>query len=181
MEEVKIVEKQKPEVQIPKEIEERKIMGVAAVILSEDGKILVIEETENKSQLDKMAGDISILAETIEEGETEFEALIRLLEEEVGIREGMICNPKEDWIGDYQLREGSGIWGRAYLVHYQGRSDSPLGFKAKDREVVNHRWIKPFEIKEMPRRAGVLEIIEDFSARCHGIVREKCSPGFRPT
>lgn len=174
------MENQKPEVQIPKEIEERKIMGVAAVILSEDGKVLVIEETENKSQLDKMAGDISIPAETIEEGETEFEALIRLLEEEVGIKEGMVCNPEVDWIGDYQLKKGTGIWGRTYLVHFQGRSDSPRTFTAKDEEVINHRWIDPPEIKHMPRRAGILEILEDFKIGRRRVIREECSPGFRP-
>lgn len=175
-----MVEAQEPEAQIPKEIEERKIMGVAAVILSEDGKVLVIEETENKPQLDKKAGDISIPAETIKERETEFEALIRLLEEEVGVREGMACDPETDWIGDYQLRKESGIWGRVYLVHFQGKSDSPKNFVAKGEEVINHRWINPEDIYQMPRRAGALEIVEDFKAGRRRVVREECSPGFRP-
>lgn len=170
----------KPEAQISKEIEERKIMGVAAVILSEDGKVLVIEETEAKPRFDKKAGDISIPAETIKKGETEFEALIRLLEEEVGIREGMVCDPEEDWIGDYQLRKGTSIWGRVYLIHFQGRSDSSRTFAAKNEEVVNHHWIVPSEIKSMPRRAGALEILEDFSSGRRGVIREECSPGFRP-
>lgn len=175
-----MVETNTPEAKIPKEIEERKIMGVAAAILSEDGKVLVIEETEDKPRLDKMAGDVSIPAETIKEGETEFEALIRLLDEEVGMREGMICNPGDDWIGDYQLRKGKGIWGRAYLVHFQGRSDSSNSFRAEGEEVVNHRWINPEDIRQMPRRAGVLEILEDFSAGRREVIREECSPGFRP-
>lgn len=175
-----MVETQKPEVQIPKEIEDRKIMGVAAVILSEDDQVLVIEETEDKPQLDKKAGDISIPAETIKEGETEFEALIRLLEEEVGVREGMVCNPETDWIGDYQLRKRSGIWGRAYLVHFQGKSDSLKGFTSKGDEVVNHHWINPEDIRQMPRRAGALEILDDFKAGRRAVVREECSPGFRP-
>lgn len=169
------------EAQKPKEIEERKIMGVAAVILSEDGKVLVVEETEDKPQLDKKAGDISIPAETIEEGETEFEALIRLLEEEVGVREGIVCNPEADWIGDYQLRKRSGIWGRVYLVHFQGKSDSPKGFTSKEDEVVNHHWINLDDIRHMPRRAGALEILEDFKAGRREVVREECSPGFRPS
>lgn len=176
-----MVEDRKTEANISKEIEERKIMGVAAVILSEDGKVLVIEETENKPQVDKMTGDISIPAETIKEGETEFEALIRLLEEEVGVREGMVCNPEVDWIGDYQLGKRTGIWGRVYLIHFQGRSDSPRGFSSKDREVINHRWINPVDIAHMSRRAGALEILEDFRAGRRGVIREECSPGFRPS
>lgn len=175
-----MVEADTPEAEVPKEIEERKIIGVAALILSEDGKVLVIEETVDKPQFDKEAGDISIPAETIKERETEFEALIRLLEEEVGVREGMVCDPKDDWIGDYQLRKGTGYWGRVYLINFQGSSESHLRFKAKDREVVNHRWINPEDIRQMPRRAGALEILEDFKAGRRGVIREECSPGFRP-
>lgn len=161
------------------ETKERKIYGVVAIILSFDGKILVVEETENRPEYDKKAGDISNPTETIEEGETELEALERLLEEEVGVREGMICDPDEDWIGDYQIG-GTDIWGRAYLVHYQGRSDSSQIFKAEDGEVINHRWIEPSEIGKMPRRAGVLEVVKDFLHGHRGVIRHECLPGFRP-
>jgi 8-oxo-dGTP pyrophosphatase MutT (NUDIX family) len=63
------------EPQVPKEVEGRIIKGVAAVILSQDGKILVVQETENRPEVDKQSGDWSIPGETIEKGETEFEAL----------------------------------------------------------------------------------------------------------
>jgi len=33
----------------------------------------------------------------------------------------------------------------------------------------------------MARRKGVLEIIEDFRAGRRGIIKEECSPGFRPS
>lgn len=175
-----MIEAKKPEAQISKEIEERRIKGVAAVILSQDGKILVVQETEDKPRADKKVGDWSIPAETIKEGETEFEALLRLIEEEVGEKGDIVCNPAEDWIGDYQLEIETDIWGRAYLLHFSGTSKTSRSFTAERGEVINHHWIKPNEIRSMPRRKGVLEIVEDFQAGQRGVIREECSPGFRP-
>lgn len=159
-----MVEAQRPETQISKEIEERKIMGVAAVILSQDGKILVIQKTGNNLVLDKRAGDWSIPAETIKEGETEFEALLRLIKEEVGENGDIMCDPENDWIGDYRFRDRVNIWGRAYLLHFDGTSTTQRAFSAERNEVVGHCWIDPREIKNLPRRRGVLEIVEDFRA-----------------
>lgn len=176
-------EAKKSEVQISKEIKEikeRNIMGVAAIILSQDGKILVIQETGNNPVLDKRVGDWSIPAETIEEGETEFEALLRLIKEEVGENGDIRCRPENDWIGDYRLGDKVNIWGRAYLLHFDGISTMQRTFTAEREEVINHHWIDPQEIRNLPRRRGVLEIVEDFMAGQRGIVREECSPGFRP-
>ena len=155
-------------------------MGVAAIILSQDGKILVVQETEDKPKADKKAGDWSIPAETIKEGESELEALLRLIGEEVGENGDITCNQESDWIGDYQLKKGTNIWGRAYLLHFDGTSDIPRFFNAERDEVINHRWIAPQEIRNLPRRKGVLEIVEDFMEGRKGIVREECSSGFRP-
>lgn len=163
-----------------KESEERKIIGVATIILSQDGKILVIQETEDKPWLDKKRGDWSIPAETIKEGETEMEALLRVIKEEVGENGDIICNPENDWIGDYQFGVGSNIWGRAYLLHFNGTSDTLRSFSAERNEVINHRWIVPQEIRNLPRRKGVSEIVEDFIIGRRGIIQEECSPGFRP-
>ena len=163
-----------------KESEERNIVGVAAIILSQDGKILVIQETEDKPWLDKKRGDWSIPAETVKEGETEIEALLRVIKEEVGENGDIICYPENDWIGDYQFGVGLSIWGRAYLLHFNGVSDTPRSFNAERDEVINHRWITPQEIRNLPRRKGVLEIVEDFMEGRKGIVREECSSGFRP-
>lgn len=164
-----------------KEREERNIVGVAAIILSQDGKILVVQETEEKPVVDKRAGDWSIPAETIKEGETEFEALLRVIEEEVGENGDITCNPENDWIGDYRLGGGINIWGRVYLLHFKGTSETPRSFTAERKEVINHRWINPDEIKNMSRRGGILEIVEDFQAGRRGVIREECSPGFRPS
>jgi len=163
-----------------KESGERNIMGVAAIILSQDGKILVVQETEDRPKADKRAGDWSIPAETIKEGESEIEALLRLIEEEVGENGDIICNPESDWIGDYQLQKGFDKWGRAYLLYFNGTSDAPRSFRAVGDEVINHRWMDPKKIRNLPRRAGVLEIVEDFIAGRKGVIREKCSPSFRP-
>lgn len=155
-------------------------MGVAAIILSRDGKILVVQETETKTKIDKLAGDWSIPAETIKEGESELEALLRLIGEEVGENGDITCNQESDWIGDYQLKKGTNIWGRAYLLHFNGISELPRIFTSRGNEVINHRWINPQELRDLPRRRGVLEIVEDFLEGRKGIVREECSSGFRP-
>ena len=165
---------------ISKETEPRVIRGVAAVILSQDGKILVAQETENKPIMDKKRGDWTIPAETIEKGETELEALLRLIKEEVGENGDITCNPGNDWIGDYQFGVGINIWGRAYLLHFTGTSETSRSFTAEREEVINHQWIKPEKIMDMPRRKGVSEIIDDFQAGRRGVIREECSPGFRP-
>jgi len=163
-----------------KETEPRVIKGVAAVILSQDGKILIAQETENKPIIDKKRGDWSIPAETIKEGETELEALLRLIKEEVGENGDITCNPENDWVGDYQFGAGINIWARAYLLHFNGTSDTPRSFSAERDEVISHRWIAPQEIRNLPRRQGVLEIVEDFMVGRKGVIREECSPGFRP-
>ncbi len=163
----------------PEEVESRHIKGVVAVILSQDGKILVVQETEGKPQLDKKAGDWSMPAETIEEGETELEALLRLIEEEIGENGDINCGPGNDWIGDYQFGKNSDVWGRAYLLHFNGTSETPRTFIAEGGEVINHSWINPAEIRDMPRRRGILEIIEDFIDEKRGVVRQECLSGFR--
>ena len=168
------------EFNLSKETETRNIRGVAAVILSQDGKILVVQETGSKPILDKKAGDWSIPAETIEDGETEFGALLRLIEEELGENGDIICDPENDWIGDYQFGGNADIWGRAYLLFFNGTSETPRFFTAEREEVINHHWINPQDIRNMPRRKGILEIVEDFMAGQRGVVREECSPGFRP-
>jgi ADP-ribose pyrophosphatase YjhB (NUDIX family) len=162
----------------PKEIEERKIYGVVAVIQSLDGRILLVQETEDKPEYDKQVGDLSNPTETIEEGETIAKTLARLLEEEVGICEGMVFDLKKDWIGDYRIA-GTEYWGRAFLVHYQGDSNSLVDFNTK-ADVTNPHWVEPEEIKNISRRAGVLEVVEDFLRGRRGMVRAECSPGFRP-
>lgn len=155
------------------------IRGVIAVVLSQDGKILVAQETEDKPYMDKKRGDWTIPAETIEKGETELEAILRLIKEEVGENKDITCRPEEDWIGDYQIGVGMEIWGRAYLLHFNGTSKTPRNFLAERGEMVNHRWINPKEIINMPRRKGVIEIVNDFQSGQRGIVREECSAGFR--
>lgn len=160
--------------------EERNIGGVAAVILSQDGRILVVQETVDKPRLDKQAGDWSIPAETVEQGETELEALLRLIKEEVGENGDIICNPQVDWIGDYGFAAGLNIWVRAYVLHFNGSSKTPRPFNAERNEVINHCWIDPSEIWNLPRRKGVFEVVRDFSAGRREVICEECSPGFRP-
>ena len=158
---------------------ERKIIAVGAIILSEDGKILVIQETQDKPFVDKKAGDWGFPVETALPGETIEENLKRLFAEEIGEIE-VKYDLTSDWIGDYNGgNETKPLWGRVFLVHYKGRSDNGVSFRSVDGEVINHSWIFPREIFGLPRRKCVIEPIRNFIDNKRGVVCEKCSPGAR--
>ena len=144
------------------EIETRKISAVGAIITAEDGRILVVQETQDKPVFDKRCGDWSFPAETLKEGEAVFEALSRLISEEVGdIR--FSFDSTEDWIGDYNVgSQEKPIWGRVFLLYAKGRSEELIDLYSIDGEVINHRWIFPMGLQGMARRKGVWEPLKDF-------------------
>ncbi len=160
--------------------QERKIVAVGAIIASEDGKILVVQETQDKPMIDKRAGDWSFPAETAKQGETIEENLKRLFVEEIGEME-VDYDLNSGWIGDYNGgNEEVSLWGRVFLVQYKGISDNGVSFRSFDGEVINHRWISPKEIFNLPRRKCVVEPIRDFIDGKRGVVCINCLPGVRP-
>jgi len=158
---------------------ERKIIAVGAIIRSLDGKILVVQETKDKSIVDKRAGDWGFPMETAISGETIEGNLRRLFVEETGEME-VVYDLASDWIGDYNAgNEEVPLWGRVFLVHYKGRSSERVSFKSIDGEVINHRWISPEEVFDLPRRKCTSEPIRDFIEGRRSVVCSECLPGVR--
>lgn len=157
----------------------RTIKAVGAIIMSDDGKILIVQETVNKPQIDKMAGDWTFPAETLKEGESIFGALSRLICEEVGeIRYNF--DSERDWIGDYNVGSGeSPIWWKVFLLNAIGRSEKQGRLSSIDGEVVGHKWVFPRELQSLPRRKGVWEPLKDFLAGQRSVVCLSCIPGER--
>ncbi|MFA4826694.1 MAG: NUDIX hydrolase [Candidatus Shapirobacteria bacterium] len=158
---------------------ERKIIAVGAIIQSEDGKIIVVQETEDKSIVDKKVGDWGFPIETAKPGESVEKNLERLFTEEIGEIE-VDYDLVSDWIGDYNGgNKEVPLWGRVFLVHYKGRSSERVSFKSVDGEVINHRWISPEEIFKLSRRKCASEPIRDFIEGRRGVVCSECLPGVR--
>lgn len=158
---------------------ERKISAVAAIIMSTDGRILIVQETQDKPQFDKMAGDWTFPAETLEPEEPLEKALRRLVHEEVGEIKYRFYS-KEDWIGDYNVGSPENpIWGRVYLLHYRSGSNTAADLGSVDGEVIGHKWVLPRALRTLPTRRGVLEPIGDFLSSMRGVVCWECAPGAR--
>jgi 8-oxo-dGTP pyrophosphatase MutT (NUDIX family) len=63
-----------------------KVVGsVGLVIFDPKGKVLLLKELESKIHYGKLAGMLSFPIETIEEGETSDQTIIRLVDEEIGV------------------------------------------------------------------------------------------------
>lgn len=158
---------------------ERKIVAVGAIIMSSDGRILIVQETQDKPLIDKQAGDWTFPGETCREGELPEATLRRLIREEVGGIEFDI-DFEEGWIGDYNGgNDQNPIWGRVYLVNFHGTSRTPAQFRAVDGEVIGHRWVLPRQLRVLPHRKGIEEPLGDFLFGNRRVVCWRCSPGDR--
>lgn len=160
-------------VKLEKETGKRKIFGVAIVVVSRDGKILVVQETIDRPERDRRAGDWTVPAESVEKGERPLDTLRRLIQEEIGGLKNITFDSENDWLGDYQLNPG--LWGRAFVLHFNGVSTQFQSFVAEKREVVNHQWIEPEEIRNMQRRGAVLEVVNDFIDGKRGVTCKQIS------
>lgn len=157
----------------------RKIMAVGAIIMADDGKILVVQETQSKPGIDKMSGDWTFPAETLREGEMPLEGLQRLVKEEIG-KIDYELDSQADWIGDYNVgSQENPMWGRVFLLHAKGRSENFGECSAVDGEVVGHQWVYPRWLQGANRRKGVWEPLKDFLTGQRGVVCWKCIPGER--
>ncbi len=107
-----------------KEAKEREIVenltGVGLLIVTPDGYFLTIEETRTKRKTGKIAGMRSLLMETLEAGETQGQAIKRLLidDEEVSAEQFRVLAPEKK-ICRVQLTPG--VWLHAYLIQVPDR------------------------------------------------------------
>lgn len=174
----------------------RRIMGIAAIIVSADNKILIVKEGEDKAVLDKRKGDWGVPMETKKRMgkiklENDLKTLERLIDEETGLgsRVETACK-HSNWQGDYMISVDEPIWCRVYLLFCNENSlqlqKVTDQFVAQRDEVENLTWVNPEDIFEMPRRRGIEEMVRDYvfntiQPEGNGVyIRGKCVPGFRP-
>ena len=157
----------------------RVIMAVGVIIMTNDGKVLIVQETRDKPAADRMAGDWTFPVETLEKGESLVEGVSRLIFEEVGdIKYGF--SPKRDWIGDYNVNSlEKPVWGRVYLLHVEGMAEEFTGLRSVNDEVINHRWVLPRALRTYSRRKGVDEPLTDFLNGRREVICWQCGPAER--
>jgi hypothetical protein len=140
------------------------------VIHPAGGKILILEERNNKPHLGKYAGMFSIPMETSHPGEADFLALLRLHQEELP---GLLLESLPGiLVGEYQVVPGA----RANLYATTATTSSlHLPRLFCDPDVGNHQWVSPQKAMSLPLRQGAFEMIGDFVAGLQNVVRTECN------
>ena len=145
------------------------LTGVALIIVNQEGAVLLVRELEAKPHLGKYVGIFSIPMETIEEGENEREALVRLIAEELG---GFPVEVEKTPRGVYWVTPHA----RASL--YAGRAltaSLPTG-PQRLGEVDGYRWVPPQEALQLWVRRVVCEMLADYIGGRSGVTRRRCRP-----
>ncbi|MBI2610829.1 NUDIX hydrolase [Candidatus Kaiserbacteria bacterium] len=140
--------------------------GVALIVVNPNGEVLVLKELEAKPDLEKYVGIYSIPMETVEKGESEQEALARLITEELG---GLSVEIESKKRGFYWIAQDA----RASL--YVGQTDTrDLRCPSKSGEVDGQRWESPREALKLWIRRGVREMLHDYLAGRRGVTCSHC-------
>jgi hypothetical protein len=147
----------------------QRIRGVALIVQNLNGEILVLQEYETKLRLGKRCGMFSIPMETSKPNEPDYNAIVRLLEEELP---GFDVPLKTlSHVGIYRIT--SNVWVNLYSAKAESANLSHLE-NAKSREVGNHQWIKLKEVFDLWLRRGAQEMVSDFTRNKKNIFRKHC-------
>lgn len=145
-------------------------MGVVAFIKNPDGQVLLLQEKQTKRETGKNSGDVSVLCETSENGESWGETLVRGIKEELDvdyIHQSTLfgISNKFGYLGETIFVER--VLARVAVVHFVGPVDyfapgTDLG------EVAVIGWESPNKLAEYNLRLGVrnvlnkcLDVLED--------------------
>ena len=132
--------------------------SVALIIHSGWETAYMISEKIPKPQIGKKLGDLSFPWESQEPGETDEQALIRLLQEEVD-RHGelRISEPRL-----LCVLEVHGVFTRCYVAYYRGGPQDTWGTQAGTE--YDHLGFQPLEILQgtKPRRDGIAPMLQAF-------------------
>lgn len=138
-------------------------MGVVAFIKNSDGQVLLLQEKQTKRETWKNSGDISVLCETSEDGESWTETLVRGIKEELGV--DYIYQPtlfgiskNDGYLGETMFVEG--VLARVAVVHFVGPTDlfvpeTDLG------EVKVVGWEVPAKLANHSLRVGVRNVLSE--------------------
>jgi 8-oxo-dGTP pyrophosphatase MutT (NUDIX family) len=132
------------------------IQGVGLILLTPTGDMFVIRERNDKPHILKKSGMLSMPLETIEEGETADEAIVRLISEEIGV---VVLTPTllDTFHFEYPPAHTSEI--TVYVAYTE------LKFNATPTsdDVEFYGWIQPESLLEKDhKRLEVQPILETF-------------------
>ena len=154
------------------ELEARPLQGVAAIIEDPDGSIYTNKEKKGNPPYGKLPGMESIPMETIktEQGETQEEALRRLIEEEVAFNLAL-TDPEK--IGMF----GVGI-AAVTLYHMRVVAKNGKNPNYKNEELEEPKFTNPDSLRNgtVWVRRGVPEMVDALQSGARGVYRMSCQP-----
>ncbi len=146
-------------------------VGVVAFIKNPNGQVLLLQESQTKRETGKNSGDVSVLCETSENGESWRETLVRGIKEELDI--DYVYQPtlfgiskKDGYLGETLFVEG--VLARVAVVHFVGQTDLFVpGTDLGEVKVVG--WEVPAKLVDHSLRVGVRNVL----SKCLDSVIEK--------
>jgi hypothetical protein len=128
---------------------QKRVRGVALVVVNPHNNLLVIQEKETKDWLGKKAGMDSIPMETAKPGEDDFKVLVRLQHEELpGLP---LIQLPEYYVGAYRIAPHT--WAKLYVA------------RAPTFEL-------PMFVSD--QSDGAWEMIQDYADGHRGVIRKTC-------
>jgi len=146
----------------------KNIRGVALVVQNLQGQILVLQEYETKPHFGKRCGMFSIPMETVEPGESDPCAMVRLVADELpGLELGneQILGSR---IGIYRVVP------RVWVNLYSTRTENGQLPNSGGHEVGNHQWMAPEIALHLWLRQGAWEMIRDFMSKKRNALCRRC-------
>jgi hypothetical protein len=147
------------------EWEKYTVSGAMVFIMDPDGRVLTLQETEDKTSTGRFAVEYGVICETSDKHESPNVTLIRGISEELGIRPGSL--------GDYidfstRIMWGStfidGVWATVgkFVCKDPEKLIRAIGSNGKTDGVAIIGWKTKEEFKALELREGVKNIMDKF-------------------
>ena len=128
------------------------VSGVGLVLFDLIGRILLLKELKSKIHYCKVAGMLSVPIETIEEGESNDQALRRLIVEEIGVP----IEAKPTFFKELMIKLNGTFTERLYV--YTGMCEESFVARPTDTDIVYFGWMFPRQIMNLPLGQKRVEI-----------------------
>lgn len=136
------------------------VIGVGALLVTQDFRFLTVQELKTKRSTGKIAGMRTAPMETVIEGESDDEALKRLFQEEVILQE--IEPPLDKKVLLCKIQLTNGVWLHGYLLQIEQLALAVTG--TENQEVSHPLWTSISEVlhsdpDDRQFRPGVRELV----------------------
>jgi len=149
----------------------QRVWGVALIVQSPEGEILILQELESKPRFGKYSGMFSIPMETSKPNEPDNSAIARLIEEELPGLDLSVDGKFEACLGAYRIVPR--VWVKLFFIK-AGNASLPNPDDSENREVGNYQWVNPKEALGLWLRQGAWEMIKDFMGNKKGVLCRYC-------